>query len=65
MVRALGMFEVTHSICAVLQGLARLARLARSSGASLWRVWRVWASGWTPGHASLALTRLSRKSIGN
>eukprot|EP00966_Prymnesium_polylepis_P316967 7323784-Prymnesium_polylepis.1 len=27
--RALGLFEVAHNICAVLQGLARLARMAR------------------------------------
>eukprot|EP00966_Prymnesium_polylepis_P078213 1812767-Prymnesium_polylepis.1 len=38
MVRVLCLFEVTYSICAVLQGLARLAR----------RVWHVWVSdAWT------------------
>jgi hypothetical protein len=38
----LGLFEVTHSICAVLQGLARLARLR----ARLARL-GVWLDAWT------------------
>jgi hypothetical protein len=38
MVSVLGLFEVTLSICAVVQGLARLARLARPG---------VWLDAWT------------------
>ena len=37
--RVLGLFEVTHNICAVLQGLARVARMARVVRVARLGVW--------------------------
>eukprot|EP00966_Prymnesium_polylepis_P020328 468248-Prymnesium_polylepis.1 len=65
MVRVL--FEVTHSICAVLQGLARLARLVRLARLARLGVVRApWASGsvcqrldvWTSGTSGASGQRL-------